>query len=1002
MFRCAISAFAAAVGLLSAASPVVEVSTPQELRTAIANSKYGKSFDDCYEIVLKPGVYDLSQLVPLVLPGNDGATYFVTSNHYFRIKGGAGDPAKTILDGASKEGPRAFTVHAGIIGFENLTFRNFRSTGCGGAIAWSEKGNWAQAISVSNCVFENCRAGSNGGALWRVGNATDCRFRKCRAGDCGGAAFFWGRGERLRLQRCAFDGNVAGRSGGGAYGNMTVSNCVFTANLAQKGEGGAIGGERAPQLGKISIVGSTFKDNRGASSRYHTMDRQIIGGADASNRVIGGSSDAVSGNIDGGPYVNDVSISPGDNILEARDRLRACRNPKEPVTITLRDGVYQIREPIKLTRADQGLLVRAEHPGRVFFRGSWDFAGADAAVVRDSNALKRFPASAKGHLRSVKVPHDVALQFGRADVWDLYATRSWVWTCDDNTNGVVPCRAFAIDGRLMQVARWPNRVKLGHKGQVRLAGSNVVDSLTFKMLDPRMRNWDFTGNDIIIAGYFASVYDADGYRIESMDKKTGVLKLAERKRAELHPGAAWFENVPEELDAPGEWWFDRAAETLYFWPPEGFSEKSVCSLPFYRGKFFDLDDAKNVSFEGLVFESKVMKPAVFGDNVENVKFAGCKFRAIESGRIGVLSGDGIVFQSCDFTSFGGGALAVRGGDEKTLRRSENLVENCHFAFGGLTRPAGDCLVMTGVGNTQRHNLIEEMPYFGGGYYGPDNLIEYCRYRHVAAQVGDASAIYTSGAGRTFGSTIRYNDVMASRGYVNGIYLDDLSYGNRVYGNVVRYAETCGIFLGGGRFNVISNNVITSCGPGLFIDSRGCSWPNWQEPMEKGTFDLQWAQVDYKNPPWSVKYPDLARLMDDGLDACAPLDNKFVMNVIVEIPTNRSASALGGVLGKRVPTNRVVVADNVYVRVRGAGKGTGWPREGGFITLDGTADKPLDLGFVDLPGFRWSDEEYSYFYDLGNFNLKKGSLLQKTIPGFVPIPWDKIGLYRDKWRTEVAK
>ena len=124
-----------------------------------------------------------------------------------------------------------------------------------------------------------------------------------------------------------------------------------------------------------------------------------------------------------------------------------------------------------------------------------------------------------------------------------------------------------------------------------------------------------------------------------------------------------------------------------------------------------------------------------------------------------------------------------------------------------------------------------------------------------------------------------------------------------------------------------------------------------------------------------------------------------MNVVCEIPTNRAPFALNGLLHKLVPSNRVHVANNLYVRRTGKGKPSGWPRDG-VRTIDGTEEDPIDLGFVDLPAFRWSDERYSYYDEMGDFNLKPNARLLKELPGFAPIPWDKIGLYEDQWRKRL--
>ena len=92
--------------------------------------------------------------------------------------------------------------------------------------------------------------------------------------------------------------------------------------------------------------------------------------------------------------------------------------------------------------------------------------------------------------------------------------------------------------------------------------------------------------------------------------------------------------------------------------------------------------------------------------------------------------------------------------------------------------------------------------------------------------------------------------------------------------------------------------------------------------------------------------------------------------------------------------------------------------------DGTPEKPLDLGFVDVPPARHDARRYVFqegrwkgFIDrpalralrekgelttepfrTGDFNLRPDAKLKELMPQFQPIPFDKIGLYRDEWRT----
>ena len=58
-------------------------------------------------------------------------------------------------------------------------------------------------------------------------------------------------------------------------------------------------------------------------------------------------------------------------------------------------------------------------------------------------------------------------------------------------------------------------------------------------------------------------------RIKSIDRDARTITLAGDCSYAIRPGDRYYvRNVLEELDAPGEWYLDKATDTLYFWPPD--------------------------------------------------------------------------------------------------------------------------------------------------------------------------------------------------------------------------------------------------------------------------------------------------------------------------------------------------------------------------------------------------------------------------------------------------
>jgi hypothetical protein len=94
----------------------------------------------------------------------------------------------------------------------------------------------------------------------------------------------------------------------------------------------------------------------------------------------------------------------------------------------------------------------------------------------------------------------------------------------------------------------------------------------------------------------------------------------------------------------------------------------------------------------------------------------------------------------------------------------------------------------------------------------------------------------------------------------GIYLDDCQSGVRVFGNVLYRVSHMGIQMGGGRDNVMENNLIARCGVGLGADGRGTGWM-----LERGGSLALWQDLQrlpYRGAAWSNAYPLCAAIPAD--------------------------------------------------------------------------------------------------------------------------------------------
>jgi hypothetical protein len=184
----------------------------------------------------------------------------------------------------------------------------------------------------------------------------------------------------------------------------------------------------------------------------------------------------------------------------------------------------------------------------------------------------------------------------------------------------------------------------------------------------------------------------------------------------------------------------------------------------------------------------------------------------------------------------------------------------------------------------------------------------------------------------------------------GVYLDDCDSGDRLIGNVF-YKAGRAAFIGGGRDNLVENNIMVECDAAVHLDARGTRRIRWDAPPSDSWNLLAKAErLDYRKPPWSTRYPKLASIMEE--EPALPLGNVISCNVAYRC--NRWLSAHG--MDEHI--DRVEFRDNLV-----------------------TDENP---GFVD-PANK-------------DFRLRGDSPVLQ-LSGWERIPLERIGLQTDRYRAE---
>lgn len=574
-----------------------------------------------------------------------------------------------------------------------------------------------------------------------------------------------------------------------------------------------------------------------------------------------------------------VTLTQALAILKAPALRDSSGMLKESVDIRLAAGTYRLSETLHLDAASSG---SSEHP--VSIEGP---KGASAVLsggrsvnrftaVTDPATLARLPTAAHTHVLQANLTSQGITDYGR------YDRRGF------GRRSVTAALEVFYRAQPMPLARWPNGgfAKIaatpdGHKGR------------TFTVKGANPKAWKGEPNPLA-TGYWFHYWADETIAIEAIDLATGqfTLQLPAPYYGLKSGQPLFFQNLLAELDQPGEWYLDRKGGVLYFWPPQPLHENEVeISI---LDKLLAIDGASNIRISGVTFEY-ARGDAITVNGGQHVAIANSVIRNIGN-RAAVISGqaNGLVDMLIENTGDGGVVLA--GGDRQILKPANLYVERSTIRrFGRLSRTYQPGVLMSGVGNRVVGNRISEAPHTAILFTGNDHLISKNEIFDVCKETGDAGVIYTGRDWTARGTVISDNHIHdiapnVAMGMTFGVYLDDQASGITVRGNrFERLYE--GVFIAGGRDNLIEDNKFIDTATAIRLDARGKAAHKATTDDPNGTLRKGLAAVPYNRAPYKERYPHLANILED--EPGAPKyniarRNKFVGNVAVRISKDAEA------------------------------------------------------------------------------------------------------------------
>jgi len=312
---------------------------------------------------------------------------------------------------------------------------------------------------------------------------------------------------------------------------------------------------------------------------------------------------------------------------------------KEEVNIWLNDGMYYLDEALVFSHIDGGtreypVYYRALHEGKAIISG--------------------------GRRLDVK--------------WETY--RDGIFVC--RVPGNLQIDQLFINDRRQEMARFPNSQE----------GKNVFDSWNLShsaepdpegdpLSDQRVASWKDPSGAYLHAMHRA-LWGGMHYRVNGK-KANGGLDLEggwqNNRPDRMHQTYRFIEHVFEELDKPGEWYYDNEASLLYYIPvPDLDLEQAVVEVVSLRHlvEFRGSRDSpvKHIHLEGLVFKHAAR---TFMDNKEPLLRS--DWTTYRGGGIFFNGAEHCSLNRCELDQLGGNSIFINNYNRQITIRSCHIHES---------------------------------------------------------------------------------------------------------------------------------------------------------------------------------------------------------------------------------------------------------------------------------------------------------------------------------------
>lgn len=542
---------------------------------------------------------------------------------------------------------------------------------------------------------------------------------------------------------------------------------------------------------------------------------------------------------------------PFSTIQEANEALKALKNSGElsgGATVYIREGIYYQTDTLKLD-------ISGNKNAPVIYKAyENETAVIDGGYVLETDGFKRPDPNVAAWIKDETARENVV-------VYDLKAAGVKI----DSSCGLF------YNGTRAVLARYPNAWDPDGKPLRFVNVKAVGDAGTVPFTcdaDPVVASWHGT-DGVKLGGHFQIDWIQTNGVLSGYDSEAGriTVDIPSGNKEYREGGSYFFENILDEIDVPGEYYIDGNG-LLYFYPDKDISDIRItyaqCKNTLVSVK------GDNIVLDGLVIEGTggdALNVRGNGVTVQNCSVGCC-------GRNGIdMKGYNNIAYNNEVAHVGYTGLKLSGGNLAKSISSNSVADNNYVHdFGQIKTVYEGGLYAEGVGFTFTHNEIAYSPHYAMGANGRDIIVRYNNFHDVCREGGDAGAVYV--AWWTSQNIVFENNILKDiyniygLGEPNGFYCDDGGSGKIVRSNLFYNVAGSSIAMGGGKDNIVTDNVIVrgdsntySCG--FSYDGRTwyddwcayfVTYMNAFPPYRDILWDNIFGEPGYGTGQWAMRYP----------------------------------------------------------------------------------------------------------------------------------------------------